>query len=182
MAESHTYLSCVHSNNALVTNYYQSGKGERGESRDWEVCSLGVGDGAHSKCDVCGSRAGSVIRICNQGQGFYQSYTMVWYVSYLQEYWRFLQPRASGDPVCFQVVMQGNQNTTYIDTSMHYLMCTLNPPDEISRQLSFSMNLNNGRLSALLKTNEFTKSRLWDGAKGRTVSAGSIVYIAIVIQ
>ena len=37
-------------------------------------------------------------------------------------------------------------------------------------------------MSALLGTNEFTESRLWDGAKGRTVSAGSIVYIAIVIQ
>ena len=49
MAESHTYLNYVHSNNALVTNYHQSGKGERVESRDWEVCSLGVGDGAHSK-------------------------------------------------------------------------------------------------------------------------------------
>ena len=81
-----------------------------------------------SKCNLCGSRAGSGIRICNQGQGFYQSYTMVWYVSYLQEYWRFLWPRA------------------------------------------------------LLKTNEFIESRLWDGAKGRTVSAGSIVYIATVIQ
>ena len=81
-----------------------------------------------SKCDLCGSRAGSSIRICNQGQGFYQLYTMVWYVSYLQEYWRFLRPRASRDAVCFQVVLQGNQNVTYIDTSMHYLMCTLNPP------------------------------------------------------
>ena len=26
MTESHTYLNYVHSNNALVTNYYQSGK------------------------------------------------------------------------------------------------------------------------------------------------------------
>ena len=146
MAESHTYLNYVHSNNALVTNYHQSGKGERGESRDWEVCSLGIGDGAHSKCDLCGSEAGRGIRICNQGQGFYQSYTMVWYVSYLQEYWRFLRPRASGDAVCFQVVLQGNQNVTYIDTSMHYLMCTLNPPDEINGQLSFGVNLNDGRL------------------------------------
>ena len=59
------------------------------------------------KCDLCGSQAGRGIRICNQGQGFYQSYNMVWYVSYLQEYWRFLRPRASGDAVCFQVVLQG---------------------------------------------------------------------------
>ena len=146
MAESHTYLNYVHSNNALVTNYHQSGKGDRGESRDWEVCSLRVGDGAHSKCDLCGSQAGSGIRICNPGQGFYQSYTMVWYVSYLQEYRRLLQPRASGDAVCFQVVLQGNQNVTYIDTSMHYLMCTLNPPDEINGQLSFGVNLNDRRL------------------------------------
>ena len=62
MAESHTYLYYVHSNNALVTNYHQLGKGERGESRDWEVCSLGVGDEAHSKCDLCGSQAGSGMR------------------------------------------------------------------------------------------------------------------------
>ena len=81
-----------------------------------------------SKYDLCGSQADSGIRICNQGQGSYQSYTMVWYVSYLQEYRRFLRPRASRDAVCFQVVLQGNQNVTYIDTSMHYLMCTLNPP------------------------------------------------------
>ena len=121
MAESHTYLNYVFSNNALVTDYYQSGKGERDESRDWEVCSLGVGDEAHSKCDLCGSQAGSGIRIRSQGQGFYQSYTMVWYVSYLQEYWRFLRPRASGDAVCFQVVLQGNQNASYIDTSMYIL-------------------------------------------------------------
>ena len=130
MAESHTYLNYVFSNNALVIDYYQTGKGERDESRGWEVhvvCSLGVGDEAHSKCDLCGSGAGSGIRICNQGQWFYQSYTMVRYVSYLQEYWRFLWPRASGDAVCFQVVLQGNQNATYIDTSMHYLMCTYDP-------------------------------------------------------
>ena len=146
MAESHTYLNYVHSNTALVTSYYQLGKGGRGESRDWEVCSLGVGDGAHSKCDLCGSQAGSGIRICNQEQEFYQSYTMVWYVSYLQEYRRFLRPRASRDAVCFQVVLQGNQNVTYIDTSMHYLMCTLNPSDEINRQLSFGVNLSDERL------------------------------------
>ena len=35
--------------------------------------------------------------------------------------------RASGDAVCFQVVLQGNQNATYIDTSMHYLMCIFDP-------------------------------------------------------
>ena len=144
MAESHTYLNYVFSNNALVIDYYQTGKGERDESRDWEVCSLGVGDEAHSKCDLCGRQAGSGIRIRSQGQGFYQSYTMVWYVSYLQEYWRFLRPRASGDAVCFQVVLQGNQNAAYIDTSMHYLMCTLNPSDEINGQLSFSVILTMG--------------------------------------
>ena len=146
MAESHTYLNYVFSNNALVNNYCQSGKGERGESRDWEVCSLGIGDGAHSKCDLCGSQAGRGIRICNQGRGFYQSYNMVWYVSYLQEYWRFLWPRASGHAVCFQAVLQGNQNATYIDSSMQYLMCTLNPHNEINGQLSFSVNFNDGRL------------------------------------
>ena len=39
MAESHTYLNCVHSNNALVTNYYQLGKGEIGESTEKYVLS-----------------------------------------------------------------------------------------------------------------------------------------------
>ena len=50
MAESNTYLNYVFSNNALVIDYYQTGKGERDESRDWEVhvCSLGVGDEAPS--------------------------------------------------------------------------------------------------------------------------------------
>ena len=33
MAESHTYLNYVHINNALVTNYYQSEKGERGTEK-----------------------------------------------------------------------------------------------------------------------------------------------------
>ena len=68
MAESHTYLNYVHSNNALVTNYYPF------------------------------------------------------------------------KLFCKEI------RATYIDTSMHYLMCTLNPPDEINGQLSFDVNLNDGRL------------------------------------
>ena len=179
MAESHTYLNYVFSNDALVTNYYQSGKGERGESRDWEVYSLGVGDGAHSKCDLCGSRTGSGIRICNQGQGFYQSYTMVWYVSYLQEYWRFLWPRASGDAVCFQVVLQGNQNATYIDTSMHYLMCTFDPRSMDSCPSAWILTMGDYVNSSEKK--QVYQVKVVSGAKGRlgTVSAGNI---AIVIQ
>ena len=39
MAESRTYLNYVHSNNALVTNYYQLGKGEIGESTEKYVLS-----------------------------------------------------------------------------------------------------------------------------------------------
>ena len=40
--------------------------------------------------------------------------------------------------------MLSSCSATYIDTSMYYLMCTLNLPDEINGQLSFGMILTMG--------------------------------------
>ena len=61
----------------LITISWERGKEVRAGTEKYVLCSLGIGDGAHSKCDLCGSEAGRGIRICNQGQGFYQSYNMV---------------------------------------------------------------------------------------------------------